>query len=334
MNDGQGTSQVALTKMEEPWNTLTSTSQSSELVPPPSQASSDQTLSNAKIKQPQPKPQRPALHRNQTSFSLTLAGITPAEVPNLNLPTNPSSLGRTLSPSAKFAVKQDIRLVHNVQSEHEQLNFPLEIPTPTLSSTPLLTPRPIPDSKISFLDTVQHELKHIESVKTGLERYLNTIQSGEHTIFSASFLENQRIVTDATFRELTTLRERLSAMASDVKGFPTPYIDHINGGEDAQDYFGSHPWIGTVASPTSRTSHAEERPRRPDTTRETVQNESRLNFSELRTLMARIRGVLVASHVFYKINYALAAGDKQHGSEEIARAIGLCSLGKAAREEE
>lgn len=119
-----------------------------------------------------------------------------------------------------------------------------------------------PSSRDEFMKVVREELTRINSVRIGLSKYKEAINSGEHTVFPQDFLNKQNRATDVTIGQLDNVEEHLNEALG-------------HGTEDK------------------------------------VKDEPRKVYSDAKPWIARTRAIMVHSHVFYKINYALAADKRK-----------------------
>lgn len=133
-----------------------------------------------------------------------------------------------------------------------------------------VTPSSIPSTKPEFLEAVKGEITTIAFVKAGLARYLAVLNSGEHQVFSQAFLESQNNATAITFQQLDQIKEHLDEIVAELA---VEKESEVNGN-----------------------GHEEE-----------VRAELQELFGHAKPWVARTRAVMVSSHVFYKVNYALAA---------------------------
>lgn len=132
------------------------------------------------------------------------------------------------------------------------------------------TPSSIPSTKPEFLKAVKGELTTISFVKAGLSRYLAVLNSGEHQVFSQAFLESQNKATEITFKQLDQIKEHLYEIEAELGA--------------------------GMESEAGENGHEEK-----------VRVELLELFGHAKPWVARTRAVMVSSHVFYKVNYALAA---------------------------
>lgn len=223
---------------------------------------------------------RPPLTRNQSSFSRAVSSVAADTTFNLNLPRNLAS-GHLDTPT-KDVMKDDINLVKEVGSE----TVPLTVPK---IQTPLLTPQPIPNTKAAFIEAVEYECKKIVWTKAGLKKYLEVIHSEEHTVFSQDFLDSQIATCTAAMEELDEIKPMLDEIKLEASEMDTPAQTPAQTPQNVamDDYF------ATLS------------------VKDEVKEELKEKFAALKPLIHRIRGIVVGAHVFYKINYALAADKKK-----------------------
>jgi len=216
---------------------------------------------------------RPTLKRNQSSFTRAVDSVSPFDSIDLSkLLTT-----KTLDTPAKELIKEDIKLVKELEDESTPLTSSFE-GLPSTSGTNRfshwecgfgfkhdpLTPSSIPLNYSEFHKAVQGELTTVFFVKAGLSRYREAINSGEHAVFPASFLENQNRSTEITLAQLDTIREHLEEVEAELEKLEGNSEEGLRA-DLQQVYSHAKPWI------------------------------------------AKTRCVMIHSHVFYKTNYALAA---------------------------
>lgn len=108
-------------------------------------------------------------------------------------------------------------------------------------------------------------------------RYVEISRLGEHQIFSEEFLESQHRATTITASQLDQIKEHLGEVVVEVE-----------------------------AKVGRGTEDEEEQPEN------LVRIDLQEAFGHTRSWIARIRVVIMNSHIFYKINYALAADQKRN----------------------
>lgn len=138
---------------------------------------------------------------------------------------------------------------------------------------PAYTPSSIPSRPEDFLEAVRGELKIIASVRAGLVRYVEVISSGEHQVFTDGFLESQSKATSITMSQLDQIKGHLDEIVLEIE----KKLENIVNDEESQ---------------------------------EDVPVDLQEAFGYAKPWIARTRAIMINSHVFYKINYALAADKK------------------------
>lgn len=263
---------------------------------------------NPTIRRVQTGRTRPIITRSASSFTRALELATEASNQNLNLPENLSS--NDLATTTKTTIKEDINLVQEVAHESTSLSLPK-------IQTPLLTPLPIPNTKRAFLEAVTAESTKLSHIRAGLKKYLEVIHSEEHTVFAQTFLDNQTATTNAAIAELDNANHELRLIHAEVTSLTTPAVTPAltpNAATYPYDSVSDNT-LEVRKKPTLMQAFKEDYFNRMEQAEETVKPQFKEKFDELRKVVARIRGVFVGNHCFYKVNYALAA-DKKKGEEK------------------
>ena len=229
---------------------------------------------------------RPSLNRNMSSFSSNFAAVTPSE----DLDLRKAFAAVALDTPTKEIIKADIQLTKELRDEYMPTTpnpelIPVGKPVNRYHTwkcgfsmeLPPATPSSIPTTKAAFLEAVRGELKQISFLKSGLSRYVAVLHSGQHPALTQSFVDKQHKSTTITLAQLDHIEDHFREILTEVEA-STP----DNSDTEEQQVLDQH-----------------------------VRLDLQEQYGHACPWLARVRAIIVHSHVFYKINYALAADTRK-----------------------